>query len=74
MVGKYKYGDTISFTNHASRMNVLASNLFIMNGNIEEYFNPFVQMYPFSIPSKTANRMVLMFSGGRERMHWEQMG
>ena len=50
MVGKYKYGDTVSFTNHASRMNVLASNLFIMNGNIQEYFNPFVPNIPFLYP------------------------
>ena len=38
-------------------------------------FKPVVPNAPFLYPLKTSeNLMVLMFSGGRERVHWEQIG
>ena len=37
------------------------------------FFNPFIPNAPFLYLLKTSeNRKV--FSGGRERVHWEQMG
>ena len=35
--------------------------------------NPFVPSAPFLYPLKTSESF-LMFSGGRERVHWEQLG
>ena len=38
--------------------------------------NPFVTNAPFLYPPENIRKLYgfLMFSGGRERMHWEQMG
>ena len=38
-------------------------------------FNPFVPNAPFLYPLKTSEnlKVFLMFSGGRERVHWEKM-
>ena len=42
-------------------------------------FNPFVPNVPFLYPPETSEKhqktvSFFMFSGGRERVHWEQMG
>ena len=36
------------------------------------FFKPFVPNAPFFYPLKTSEN--LMFLGGRERVHWKQMG
>ena len=36
--------------------------------------NPFVPNAPFLYPLKTSENRFLMFSGGRGKVHWEQMG
>ena len=39
------------------------------------FVNPFVPNAPFLYPLKTSeNRSFLIFSEGRKRVHWEQMG
>ena len=39
------------------------------------HFNPFVPNTPFLYPLKTSKNLgLMMFSKGRERVHWEQMG
>ena len=35
--------------------------------------NPFVPNPPFLYPLKSSENRFLMFSGGRKRVHWEQM-
>ena len=41
----------------------------------ENHINPFVPSAPFLYPLKSSeNRKNFLFSGGRERMHWEKMG
>ena len=45
-----------------------------MIAHFETKLNPFVSSVPFLYPLKTSeNFSFLMFSGGRERVHWEQM-
>ena len=41
---------------------------------IKEELTILFQMQPFSIPWKYQKTFSLMFSGGRKRMYWEQMG
>ena len=42
----------------------------------QEKFNSFVPSAPFFLPLEDIGKPCgfLMFSGGRERMHWERMG
>ena len=55
---------------------LFSSNILIifkvLSGFISAVLNPFVPNVPFLYPQKTSeNRKV---SGGRERVHWEEMG
>ena len=56
--------------------NVLTLNLLEIQYSCNVTFNPFVPNPPFLYPLKTSEnrKAILMFSGGRERVHWEQMG
>ena len=41
---------------------------------VQNCFNPFVSNAPFLYPLKTSENRFLMFSGSKERVHWEQLG
>ena len=43
-------------------------------GLLQHAFNPLVPNAPFLYPLKTSKNLMVLFSGGTERVHWEQMG
>ena len=53
---------------------MLLKKKFSMYVGILTQLNPFFPNVPFLYPMKTFGNGFLMFSGGRERLHWKQMG
>ena len=48
--------------------------MFCRSHAIKWIINPFVTNPPFLYPLKTLENRKVIFSGGRERVHWERMG